>query len=87
VDGSAMYYNKDLKTAYVLYTDDNSISRIDFNTMKIDFTAAMDFNIRTLVQTESGSRIYYMYLNPHEAEAGTFIMRTATTNGRETGIT
>ena len=82
VDGSAMYYNKDLKTAYVLYMNASTVSRVDFNTMKLDFTATMDFNIRSLVQGESGNRIYYMYLNPHEAEAGTFILRTATTNGR-----
>ena len=82
VEGSAMYYNKDLNVGYVLYTDDSSISRVDFNTMEINFTATMDFNIKSLIQGESGNRIYYMYLNPHEAEAGTFILRTATTTGR-----
>ncbi|MBR2321908.1 MAG: sugar ABC transporter permease [Clostridia bacterium] len=82
VEGSAMFYNRDLNVGYVLYTDDSSVSRIDFNTMKIDFTATMDFNIKSLLQGESGNRIYYMYLNPHEAEAGTFIVRTATTRGR-----
>ena len=82
VEGSAMFYNKDLNVAYVLYTDASEVSRLDFNTMEINFTAKMDFNIKSIIQGESGNRIYYMYLNPHEAQAGVYIMRTATTAGR-----
>ena len=82
VEGNAMFYNKDLNVGYVVYTDDGSVSRIDFNEMEISFTATMDFNIKSLIQGDSGNRIYYMYMNPHEAEAGTYIMRTATTWGR-----
>ena len=82
VEGNAMFYNKDLNVGYVVYTDDDSVSRIDFNEMEISFTATMDFNIKSLIQGESGNRIYYMYMNPHEAAAGTYIMRTATTWGR-----
>ena len=81
-DGNAMFYDKDLNIGYVLYTDKGDVSRIDFNERKLDFTAAMDFNIKSVVQGVSGDRIYYLYLNPHEAAAGTFIMRTATTWGR-----
>ncbi len=81
-EGNAMFYDRDLNVGYVLYTDKGDVSRLDFNKMKVDFTAAMDFDIKSVVQAASGDRIYYMYLNPHEAAAGTHIMRTATTWGR-----
>lgn len=83
VNGTAMYYNRDLNVAYVVYTDEKCVSRIDFNTQELNFTADMDFDIKSLVQTMDGDRIYYLYHNAHEATAGTYIMRTATTWGRD----
>ena len=82
VEGHAMYYDKELNVGYVMYTNEKCVSRIDFNEMELSFTADMDFKIKSLIQTTDGDRIYYMYLNSHEAEAGTYILRTATTWGR-----
>ena len=63
VDGSAMYYNKDLNVGYVLYADDNNVSCIDFNTMQIRFTELMGWNIKSLVQAESSEYLYYLTVN------------------------
>lgn len=83
VEGNALYYDKDLKIGYVVYTDEKSVSRIDFTTKEILFTADMDFDIKAVIQATDGNRIYYMYKNSHEAEAGKHILRTATMDGRE----
>ena len=63
VEGQAMFYDKDLNVGYVIYTDDNSISRVDFNTMKVTFTEKLHLNIRSLVQGKGGTYFYYVRID------------------------
>ena len=82
-EGSAMHYDKDLNVGYVLYSELRSVSRIDFNMMKITFTADLEFDIKSIVQSADGEMIYYTYLNPYEADAGQIILRATSIEGRE----
>jgi len=82
-NGTAMYYDKDLNVAYILYSEEKSVSRIDFETMKITFTADLEFDIKSLVQSADRETIYYMYMNPYEADAGQNILRFTSIVGRE----
>ena len=67
VEGQAMFYDKDLNVGYVIYTDDNSISRVDFNTMKVTFTEKLHLNIRFLVQGKGGTYFYYVRIDEAKA--------------------
>ncbi|MBR4942994.1 MAG: sugar ABC transporter permease, partial [Clostridia bacterium] len=80
--GNAMSYNEDENVAYVLYMNSNMITRIDFNEMEITYTAAEQFNIRSIIHCSSGDRIYYLYTNPYEADSGAMLLRRSDIAGK-----
>lgn len=82
-NGNSLFYDKKLNVCYIIYEASQSLSRIDLNEKTLTFTAQMDFNIESLKQCKNGGRIYYLYRNANEAEAGHSILRTATIGGQE----
>ena len=80
---NAIYFDKELNIGYVIYDKTSQVTRIDFNTEKIDFTAKVDFDIRAIIQNPDGENFFYMYLNAYETEAGAYILRKASTVRRD----
>ena len=85
--GNSIYFDKDLNIGYVIYDKTSQVTRIDFNTEKIDFTAKVDFDIRSIIQNPDGENFFYMYLNAYETEAGAYILRSASTIRRDVQTT
>ena len=81
--GSTFFYDKTLNVGYVTYENEKMVSRIDFDSKEITFTAALDFHIQSLIQSTDDNTIFYTYTNVYEADVGELILRMATTDGRE----
>ncbi len=83
-EGTSMYYNKYLKIGYVVYQASNNLTRIDFTSGApvIDFTSAVEFDIREVVQSASLDNIRFLYVNANEAASGTMILRSLTIGGQ-----
>ncbi len=83
-EGTSMFYNKHLKIAYVVYQASNNLTRIDFTSGSpvIDFTSAVEFDIRAVVQSSSLDTIRFLYINANEAASGTMILRSLTIGGQ-----
>lgn len=81
-EGTSMFYNKHLKIGYVVYQASNKLTRIDFSTMQVEFTSAVEFDIRSVVQSSTGEQIRFLYLNANEAASGTMILRSLTIGGQ-----
>ena len=73
---STFHYNDVTRKGYVTYANSNQVSLIDFNTMTLEFTTTIDFNVRGLLQNPAGDRIFYCYYNDNEAEAGHLLFAT-----------
>ena len=82
-NGNTLFYDKTLNVAYIIYSKDDQMSRLDLNTKKITFTSDFEYDIKSISQTADGETIYYMYHNPYEAETGSYILRQASIAGRE----
>lgn len=81
-EGTSMFYNKYLKVGYVAYQASNKLTRIDFSTMTVDFTSAVEFDVRALIQSSTGDQVRFLYLNANEAASGTMILRSLTIGGQ-----
>ncbi|MBQ8394559.1 MAG: sugar ABC transporter permease [Clostridia bacterium] len=79
-DGNSMFYNEQLKVAYVIYAASQKLTRVDLADKSVTFTTDANFDIRGLVQNADGNHIYYMYQNVNEAASGTYIVRSMTTD-------
>ena len=80
--GAALYYDETTNVGYALYSNKQSVSRIDFDTKQITYTMNLDFDIRSIIQSPNRNNVFYMYLNPYEAASGAYILRAATMDGR-----
>lgn len=78
-EGTSMFYNKELKVAYVIYAASQKLTRVDLADKSVTFTTDANFDIKGLVQNADGNHIYYMYQNVNEAASGTYIVRSMTT--------
>ena len=82
-EGTSMFYNEQLKVAYVVYAASQKLTRVDIATKEVTFTTDANFDIKSLLQNSDGNHIYYMYQNVNEAESGTYIVRVMTTDTQE----
>lgn len=73
---STFYYSDVTKKGYVTYANSNLVSLVNFNTMSVDFTSAMSFNMRGITQNPTGDRIFYVYYNSNEGETGHLLFAT-----------
>ena len=80
--GKSLYYNKVLKKGYVVYEASNKLTLIDFEKEQVEFTSAVEFNIRGVVQNGTGDQIYFLYQNANEEASGTLILRSLTIGGQ-----
>lgn len=80
-DGPALHYNRDLKVGYLLYNASNKVSRINFETVEMEFTKEVEFKIASVIQAMDESRFYYMYKNHNEAASGQSILRVMPLGG------
>ena len=77
--GSAFFYDEGTKKGYILYETTKQITCVNFDTLKVEFTADAATDIRGLLQNGDGSKIYYLYVNAFEqGGAGQLLLRTAT---------
>ena len=86
-DGASMFYNEQLKVAYVIYAASQKLTRVDLAEKSVTFTTDANFDIRGLVQNADGNHIYYTYQNVNEAASGTYIVRSMTTDTQEHVLT
>ncbi|MBE7080605.1 MAG: sugar ABC transporter permease [Clostridiales bacterium] len=86
-NGNTLFYSKVLNVAYIIYSKDDQMSRLDLNTKTLTFTSDFEYDIKSIAQSADGETIYYMYHNPYEAEAGAYILRQASLVGRENQLT
>ena len=76
-NGSAFFYDEATKKGYILYETTEKITCVDFETMRVEFTASASTDIRGLQQSGDGNRIYYLYMNAYEeGGAGQLLLRT-----------
>lgn len=78
-EGTSMFYNEQLKVAYVIYAASQKLTRVDLADKSVTFTTDANFDIKGLVQNADGNHIYYVYQNVNEAASGTYIVRSMTT--------
>ncbi len=81
-EGKSLFYEEQLQVGYVVYQASNKLTRIDFSTMTVEFTSAVEFDIRDVIQSSDGGNIRFLYSNANEAGSGTLILRSLTIGGQ-----
>ena len=81
--GNSLFYNKETKVAYVVYEASDKLTCIDLDKEEVVFTTVADFKIGSVIQSASGDKIHYTYVNVNEAESGVYILRSLTIGGQQ----